>query len=100
MNTILNGRVHAILEFWFGPRFDGEKRDGEMRREWFMSSPEFDADIRARFADDYEKAWAGVYDAPTYSVVRAPHTHTASIMTLAAKSSIIQPFIIGTTNTK
>jgi uncharacterized protein (DUF924 family) len=54
----MNARVHAILAFWFGAHLDGE-----MRREWFQSTPAFDADIRKQFAEDYEKAKAGIYDA-------------------------------------
>jgi len=54
----MNAQVQAILDFWFGAA-----PDGAMRKEWFQSTPAFDAEIRARFADDVAKARRGDYDA-------------------------------------
>lgn len=52
-------RIEAILSFWF----DGSRSDPqqalEMVPRWFMSGPEFDAEIRDRFSDLYHAAVAG-----------------------------------------
>ncbi len=46
-----------ILEFWFGK--PGEERYGKPNPAWFGPAPEFDAEVRERFADDFERAAAG-----------------------------------------
>ena len=49
-------RAEDILGYWFGDT-------GEPRNElWFGGSPDVDADIRARFAGDLQRAAAGDYD--------------------------------------
>ena len=49
-------RNQAILDFWFLP--SGDPGHGSNRPEWFRKDERFDADIRARFADDIETALA------------------------------------------
>jgi uncharacterized protein (DUF924 family) len=53
-------RAEEILEFWFGRPDDPEFETG--RAVWFKPSRAFDAEIRARFLDDYEAARNGAYD--------------------------------------
>ena len=49
-----------ILEFWFG---DTNLAVGRPRRDvWFRSTPEFDADIKRRYRDVYERASGGAFD--------------------------------------
>lgn len=49
-----------ILNFWFGR--EGEEGYGEFREEWFKKDGGFDAEIRDRFLEDYERAARGEYD--------------------------------------
>ena len=52
-------RVQEILDFWFLPE---EHEDyGNPREAWFKKDDGFDAEIRARFLNDFEKAEAGDY---------------------------------------
>ncbi|MEM9262231.1 MAG: DUF924 family protein [Pseudomonadota bacterium] len=44
----------SILEFWFS---------SEVEPFWFKSSPQFDEELRTRFASDYERAACGDLDA-------------------------------------
>jgi uncharacterized protein (DUF924 family) len=48
-------RRAAILEFWFAGK-------DTPRDAWFEKDPAFDAEITARFMEDYERARAGDYD--------------------------------------
>lgn len=45
-------RAEEILAFWFG-------KDAEPRKEWFLKSAAFDAEIRERFFADYLAAIGG-----------------------------------------
>jgi uncharacterized protein (DUF924 family) len=49
--------IDDILGFWFAR--PGEAGYGERREVWWKSTPEFDAEIGARFADACERAAAG-----------------------------------------
>jgi uncharacterized protein (DUF924 family) len=49
-------RAATLLDFWFGPTDDPERR--QHRRIWFRSTPEFDAALRDAFLADYEAAAA------------------------------------------
>ncbi len=51
-----------ITEFWFGPGDDPYRVDDEISSRWFGGGEEFDEEIRARFADDLERAIRGEYD--------------------------------------
>ena len=46
-----------IIEFWFGK--PGDDGYGQPRKEWFGVADEFDAEVRRRFSDDFERAAAG-----------------------------------------
>lgn len=50
----------AVLDFWFG-RAD-EPGFGEFRDAWFQKNDGFDAEVRDRFGDVYERAAAGELD--------------------------------------
>ncbi len=52
--------VDAILDFWFGA--PGSPEHGKPRAVWFKRDPDFDAAIRARFADAQARAAAGALD--------------------------------------
>lgn len=54
-----SSRFQAILSFWFGQPTDPDY--GRYRKAWFVKSSDFDAQIRQRFLNDYEKAAAGKY---------------------------------------
>jgi uncharacterized protein (DUF924 family) len=49
-----------VLDFWFGAR--GDPVSGTMRTVWFEPNPEFDEEIRRRFADDVIDAGRGALD--------------------------------------
>ncbi|WP_428267190.1 DUF924 family protein [Haliangium sp.] len=51
-------RWEQVLAYWFGP--DGAGATTSHR--WFTRDDAFDAEIRARFGDDYERAVAGQLD--------------------------------------
>ena len=53
-------RFEEILCFWFGGLED--KDFAEPRKSWFAAGPEFDAEIRRLFLDDYERAARGEFD--------------------------------------
>ena len=53
-------RFEEILCFWFGGL--EEKDFAEPRKPWFAAEPEFDAEIRRRFLDDYERAARAEFD--------------------------------------
>ena len=42
--------IEPVLAFWFGDQVDGFCSDA-CRARWFVSNPEFDAEIRSRFGD-------------------------------------------------
>lgn len=50
-------RARAVLDFWFGA--PGEAHAGKPRKIWFHKDAAFDADVRARFAGDYDRGMAG-----------------------------------------
>lgn len=52
--------IREILDFWFLPL--GEPGHGQPREIWWKSTPEFDAEIGARFAGLVEQAIAGALD--------------------------------------
>lgn len=45
-----------VLSFWFGKTL-------EMRKEWFVKNPDFDAEVRSRFLNTYEQAASNQLDA-------------------------------------
>ena len=45
-----------ILSFWFGEARDDAAYYTERSAVWFTQNPQFDQDIRARFAMDYDRA--------------------------------------------
>ena len=47
-------RFEEILCFWFGGL--EEKDFAELRKSWFAVEPDFDAEIRRLFLDDYNRA--------------------------------------------
>jgi uncharacterized protein (DUF924 family) len=51
-------RVEEILAFWFGKPRDDQAYYQERSAVWFASNPEFDQEIRDRFAIDYHAAAA------------------------------------------
>ena len=53
----LPARAQAFLDFWFGARDHAERF--HHKQIWFRSTPEFDAAVRAGFADDHAQALAG-----------------------------------------
>ncbi|MBX3498223.1 MAG: DUF924 domain-containing protein [Alphaproteobacteria bacterium] len=53
---MLDPRIAAILNFWCMPR--NHPRYGRSRDVWFVSGPEFDAEIRRRFGREIEQAKA------------------------------------------
>jgi uncharacterized protein (DUF924 family) len=52
--------IRDILDFWFLPL--GDPEHGKAREIWWKSTPEFDAEIRARFGTALEAAIAGELD--------------------------------------
>lgn len=52
--------IREILDFWFLPR--GHADHGKTRDLWWTSTPELDADIRARFGALLDRATAGSLD--------------------------------------
>jgi uncharacterized protein (DUF924 family) len=52
--------IRDILDFWFLPL--GDPEHGKERDIWFKSTPEFDSEIRGRFAAALERAIAGELD--------------------------------------
>jgi uncharacterized protein (DUF924 family) len=50
-------KAQEVLDFWFGA--PGSETDGQQRREWFIKSDAFDAQIRQRFGAVIEQALAG-----------------------------------------
>ena len=52
--------IRDVLDFWFLPLAD--PAHGEQRKIWYESTPEFDAEIRARFGSALERAIAGELD--------------------------------------
>lgn len=50
-------RWQEILRFWFGREQGADS--GKQRKAWFQKNPEFDAEIRRRFLNDYELAAGG-----------------------------------------
>lgn len=58
MSATGNSDADAVLAFWFGTLRDGLAEDG-VRKLWFQSGPERDAEIRERFGALLEDAAAG-----------------------------------------
>ena len=54
------GNPSDVLDFWFGGA--DEPGYGEFRDAWFEKSDEFDAEVRDRFGDVYERAAGGELD--------------------------------------
>ena len=52
--------AEEVLDFWFGR--EGEPGYGEFRDAWFQKDPAFDAKVRERFGDLYERAAMGELD--------------------------------------
>ena len=52
--------IRDVLDFWFLPLADPEH--GKPRKIWWEGPPEFDAEIRERFAGSLERAIAGGLD--------------------------------------
>lgn len=52
-------RFEEILCFWFGGL--EEKDFAEPRKSWFAAEPDFDAEIRRLFLDDYNRAARGEF---------------------------------------
>jgi len=52
-------RVRAILDYWFGDGSDAGRRQREL---WFAGSARVDADVRARFLAEVERAERGELD--------------------------------------
>jgi uncharacterized protein (DUF924 family) len=57
----LAARAAVIRDFWFGAA--GHPERGRMRKMWFEKSDAFDAELRARFLADHERAAGGGCDA-------------------------------------
>jgi len=55
---LLQPRVTALIDFWFGPPDDPARE--QHRQIWFRSTEKFDAALRREFLADYEAAAAGV----------------------------------------
>jgi uncharacterized protein (DUF924 family) len=51
-------RSEEILLFWFGEPRDDKAYYDEWHSRWFTPNPQFDQEIRERFAVDYQKAAA------------------------------------------
>jgi uncharacterized protein (DUF924 family) len=49
-------RIEEILSFWFGEPQDNEVYCKERSAVWFASNPQFDQEVRDRFAADYQLA--------------------------------------------
>lgn len=64
--------AQAVLDFWFGA--PGTPPHGQARPEWFVKSPDFDAQIAQRFGPLIEQACAGELldwmDAPPSALAR------------------------------
>ena len=58
-----------VLEFWFGAPDSVEF--GQRRKCWFEKDPAFDAEIRAKFEEDFEVAAKGGYDLMAQSATGA-----------------------------
>ncbi len=52
--------IEQVLDFWFGP--PGDPGRGRRREIWWQSTPELDAEIRARFEVTWTRAAAGDLD--------------------------------------
>ena len=55
-----NVSIRDILDFWFLPLADPDH--GKPREVWWSGPPEFDAEIRERFSDAFERATDGAFD--------------------------------------
>lgn len=58
----MDGRLQAILKFWFGDPQTEETTYQARRKFWFGKQPEFDATISQKFRLIYEQAAAGKLD--------------------------------------
>lgn len=52
--------ARSILEYWFGSAVLGDC--DRVRRVWFQKDPAFDAALRDRFGEPYQRGAAGDYD--------------------------------------
>ncbi|MBF2049676.1 MAG: DUF924 family protein [Leptolyngbya sp. IPPAS B-1204] len=57
-----DSQIQAVLSFWFGDPPEAASY-AQRRKFWFGKQPEFDAEIRQKFAAIYEQAAAGALDA-------------------------------------
>jgi uncharacterized protein (DUF924 family) len=69
-------QAETILGFWFG--HPDEPDYGKQKAVWFHKKPEFDAELKHRFLEDYQKAAAGNLD----DWVNAAETSLALILLL------------------
>jgi uncharacterized protein (DUF924 family) len=54
--------VEDVLSFWFGEPAQDAAALGSKQKRWFMGGPDFDREIRERFAPTVERALAGDLD--------------------------------------
>jgi len=52
----------SILSYWFSEKLDDEESVDRQMNRWFKGGPNFDDEIRGRFASDLEKGCRGEYD--------------------------------------
>ena len=54
-------KIQEILDFWFEDLTDDKllDRNSKAVKKWFMKDEKFDAEIRAKFGEDYDKARGG-----------------------------------------
>ena len=87
--------MDAVLTFWFGPK--DSSTYGEMRKEWFTVSEEFDESIRSAFLPLVESIEAklqsagldGVQIPPTRTLSFYYHLRPISTQHFSEKSAII-----------
>lgn len=58
--ALVQARIDELIAFWF---LSPSTKPSEITRRWFTKDTLFDDEIRARFADDLERAARGEYDA-------------------------------------
>jgi uncharacterized protein (DUF924 family) len=54
--------AEEILEFWLGPEAQRDRVPESVSQRWWKKSPELDAEIRERFAEDVQRAGRGELD--------------------------------------
>ena len=56
-------RIEAILDFWYTKQFDRKSAiPALLIKNWFMSTPELDLEIKSNFQDDLKLLSDGQYD--------------------------------------